>query len=160
MVLLKFMAVAVCATIAYQDIKDRLVLWVAFPVMALVLTGMHAIRTGWKQVFWYSITNILLISGVLLLLFLYTRLFSRKKFLNTSLGLGDILFFYAFSFGFPTLTFVILFVASLLFSLFLFLVLKSLQHMETVPLAGYMALFLIGTITLSFFLKTPNLYQL
>ncbi len=160
MVLLKILAVAICGAIAYQDIKDRMVIWIAFPMMALVLTLIHAASSGWEQVFWFSITNLLLVSGVLLLLFLYTRFFSKKKFLNTSLGLGDILFFYAFSFGFPTLTFVILFVGSLLFSLFLFLSLKSVQHMETVPLAGYMSLFLIGTMALSFFIKTPNLYQL
>jgi hypothetical protein len=160
MVLLKILAVAICGTIAYQDLKDRMVLWVAFPVMALILTFIHIANSGWELVLWFSATNLLLVSGILLLLFLYTGFFRRKKFLNTSLGLGDILFFYAFSLGFPTLTFVILFVGSLLFSLSLFLLLKSIQSMETVPLAGFMSLFLIGAMTLSFFIKTPNLYQL
>ncbi|WP_299535728.1 general secretion pathway protein [Ulvibacterium sp.] len=160
MVLLKILAIAVCAIVAYQDIKDRMVIWVAFPMMAVLLTLIHATSSGWEAVFWFSVINLLLVSGVLLLLFIYTRLASRQKFLNTSLGLGDILFFYAFSFGFPTLTFVILFVASLFFSLFLFLALKSIRQMETVPLAGYISLFLIGAIAVSFFTKTPNLYQL
>lgn len=160
MVLLKILALAVCGTIAYQDLKDRMVIWVAFPMMALILTSIHLASSGWELVLWFSATNLLLVSGILLLLFLYTEFVSKKKFLNTSLGLGDILFFYAFSLGFPTLTFVILFVGALLFSLFLFLLLKSVQNMETVPLAGFMSLFLIGTMTVSFFIKTPNLYQL
>lgn len=60
-----------------------------------------------------------------------------------SIGLGDILFFYAFGTGFQTVTFIVLLACSILFSLFTFLILKNRLKLKTVPLAGFMGLFLM-----------------
>lgn len=74
--------------------------------------------------------------------------------------MGDVLFFYAFALGFPTMTFVLLFVGAIFFSLLVFLILKMGRPMETVPLAGLMGLFVMGVLVSSLFPDTPSLYIL
>ncbi|MEX0360914.1 MAG: hypothetical protein AB3N10_07985, partial [Allomuricauda sp.] len=68
------------------------------------------------------------------------------------------LFFYAFALGFPTLTFIILFVSAIGFSLIAFTVFRIFRKTDSVPLAGLMALYLIGAVLFSFFPNTPSLY--
>jgi len=160
MLFLKLMAFLIYLVIAYQDIRDRMVTMVIFPLLSVVLAWIHISHSGWEVVLWFSLLNLLLVNAMLLLLFVYTRIRRSGKFLNHSIGLGDIFFFCAFAVGFPTLTFSVLFVGALLFSLFLFLTVKSVRDMRTVPLAGFMALFLIGTLILELFPDSPNLYLL
>mgnify|MGYP006910662882 CR=1 FL=1 len=147
-----------CSAIAYQDLKEREVVWILFPVLALLLSALHIFNTQWHQFLLFSLTNILLVSGVLLLLFLYTKHLTRKKFINTSFGLGDLLLFYAFSLGFPTVTFVLLFVGAILFSLMVFVLFKTRYNPNTVPLAGLMGIFIITVFIVSFLPNIPSLY--
>ena len=100
--------------------------------------------------------NSLLISTIVIILYVYTKLIAKIKFLNHSFGLGDLLFFYAISLGFPTLTFIILFTFSILFSCLVYFLFK--KNKSTVPLAGYMSLFLLSTIIVSVFIDYPILY--
>lgn len=143
---------------AFQDLKDRMVMWIIFPVIGLLLFVLHLINSHWEVGLIYILTNILIISGVLLLLYLYTKHILKQKFLNVSFGLGDILFLYALALGFPTITFIIVLVGSIFFSLIAFLLLKRYKEMSTVPLAGLMGLFLIGLVLFSFSSYTPSLY--
>ena len=106
----------------------------------------------------YVLLNCIFISFVLALLFLYTRLIAKRKLINESLGLGDVLFFFAIGMGFPSITFLVLFATSLLFSLCLFFATKRLLHERTVPLAGFMSLFFIIAIGYSVFFDQPSLY--
>lgn len=147
-----------CAMISYQDLKDRSVVWTLFPLLGLLLAYLHVVHLGFELFLGYAILNILLVSILILLLFLYTRTIAKKPFLNHSFGLGDLLFFYAFALGFPTTTFIILFSGSILFSTLVYLILKLKKPMETIPLAGLMGIFLIGAISFSLFPNTPSLY--
>ncbi len=81
------------------------------------------------------------------------------KFLNVSFGLGDVLFFYAFSLGFPTVTFLILFVSSILFSLMVSLIQKRKNIANGIPLAGLMSLFLVFIFSIEFLPSLPSLYN-
>ncbi|PWK22592.1 hypothetical protein LX92_03067 [Maribacter polysiphoniae] len=135
-----------------------MVMWIIFPVIGLLLFVLHLINSHWEVGLIYILTNILIISGVLLLLYLYTKHILKQKFLNVSFGLGDILFLYALALGFPTITFIIVLVGSIFFSLIAFLLLKRYKEMSTVPLAGLMGLFLIGLVLFSFSSYTPSLY--
>lgn len=81
------------------------------------------------------------------------------KFLNVSFGLGDILFFYAFALGFPTATFLILFVSSILFSLMVSLIQKKKKTESGIPLAGLMSLFLVFAFSIEFLPNLPSLYN-
>jgi len=147
------------ALIVYQDFRERAVLWVLFPIIAFTLLSLHLYHSDWRIVLYFSLTNVLLVSGMLLVLFLYSKHIMKKEFLNVSFGLGDVLFLYAFALGFPTVTFLILCVSALLFSLLLFTFLKPLQKTGTVPLAGLMSLFLIGIHIATFLPFVPSLYQ-
>lgn len=81
------------------------------------------------------------------------------KFLNVSFGLGDVLFFYAFALGFPTVTFLILFVSSIVFSLMVSLIQKKKNKANGIPLAGLMSLFLAFVLSIEFLPKLPSLYN-
>ncbi len=130
--------------IAYQDIKDRLVWWFLFPAYA-TLGGFLYFRTTLDSVFLYSILiNIMLVISILGIIWLYSKFVLRKNFLNEVFGLGDVLLLFAFSLAFPTLSFITFFVFSIFFSLLIQLVLKSVRKEPSVPLAGYMAIFIIG----------------
>ena len=143
---------------AFQDLKDRMVMWIIFPLIGILLFTLHLINSQLDISLLYALTNILIVSGVLLLLYLYTKHILKQQFLNVSFGLGDVLFLYALALGFPTITFIIVLVGSIFFSLIAFLLLKRHQEMSTVPLAGLMGVFLIGIVLFSFSNYTPSLY--
>lgn len=146
-------------TITYQDFKERKVFWFLFPLAMLIFGLLYYVQVTSVEVFLYqTLTNLFLVTGILTILFLYTRFITKKRFLNHSLGLGDMLFFYALGLGFPTLTFIVLFVGASLFSIMVFLIIKrNLKH-KTVPLAGLMGLFIIFILFYSFIFKYPPLY--
>jgi hypothetical protein len=159
--ILKIAVVLICALIAFQDFRERAVSWILFPLVGFFLGFLYLNATSFEQYYPFVLANVVLVSGILLILFVYTTYIAKKKFLNVSFGLGDLLFFYAFALGFPTITFLVLFVGSILFSLlaFLFTTTKG-KEKETIPLAGLMGFFLIGVVLASFFPNTPSLYIL
>ena len=145
--------------IIYQDFKERQVYWFLFPLLGLFLGLLNFSNSLEFHTFIYYITiNLVLTTLVLGLLFIVVKVFFKKRFIDYSLGFGDILFFYTFAFGFPTITFIILFANSLLFSLVLFLFFKKVFKLKTVPLAGLMSLFLIIILAVSGFVEQPSLY--
>ncbi|MFD0963855.1 hypothetical protein [Pseudofulvibacter geojedonensis] len=64
-----------------------------------------------------------------------------KIHIKEAIGLGDILLFIALTCTFSLVSFITLFVSSLLFSLLLHLISSKGNKEKTVPLAGYMSLF-------------------
>lgn len=157
---LKIALVILCTLIAFQDFKDRMVSWILFPLVGIALGLLYLENSTFEQWYPFVITNIVLVSLIVLMLFLYARNVARMKFLNVSFGLGDLLFFYALTFGFPTATFLILFVLSILFSLITTILMNWKKGNQTVPLAGLMGLFVIGILLASFFPNVPSLYIL
>ncbi len=145
--------------ITVQDFKERKVYWFLFPLVIILLGLVHFLNTAAPLAFFnYILLNTLFVSVIISVLYLFTRIIIKKKFLNHGLGLGDILFFYAFALGFPTVTFVILFANAILFALLLFLVSKKRLHLRTVPLAGLMGLFLILVFIYNLIFQSPPLY--
>ena len=144
--------------ICYQDFKEREVFLFLFVVLGILLSTSFYWHISVLPVFLYSLLlNLILVAILVLLSYLITRAVLKKRFLNHSLGTGDILFFACVAVGFPSMTFIILFSCALLFSLLLFLALKTYRRMETVPLAGLMSLFFIAVMGLSIF-NGPSLY--
>lgn len=159
MVVLKVLLMLCLAYIALQDFKDRRVFWFLFPAAMLLFGFVHFMKTADIGSFIYQLgINWSMVAFVVLTLFLYTRLIAKKAFLNHSLGLGDILFFFALGAGFPPLTFTILFAGSILFSLLIFIGLKSRLKWRTVPLAGLMSAYIIVVISYSLVFNSPDLY--
>lgn len=144
--------------ICYQDFKERKVFLFVFPILAVLLFTIFYLQTAVVQVLYYSLLlNLIVVAILVLMSFLITRTLLKKRFLDHSLGMGDILFFACIALGFPSITFIVLFSCSLIFSFFLFLAIKKQRAMDTVPLAGLMSIFFIVVIGYSL-LGGPSLY--
>lgn len=144
-------------SIFIQDFKYREVYWLLFPVVALISAILYFHNTT-KELFLYNLT--LNTSFVLLLIafiFLYSK-YKMKISVKNTFGLGDALLFVALTVALPSSSFIVLFVFSLIFSLFLHLLLKQFSKYKTVPLAGNMSLFFLIVFTLHWLGFYPNLY--
>ena len=133
--------------IIYQDLKSRAISWWTIPMLLASVIYIRSIEQGW---------NMILVEGGLNLGFLIVQLvlistyFSvkQRQFTNiadTYLGWGDILFLIPIAFLFPTFSFVIFYVSSVLVVLLGFLFYKKIinNKIETIPLAGGQAIYLI-----------------
>ncbi len=127
-------------SIFYQDVKERKVYWFFFPILAIVCGILHYNNVLPELFFMSTIINLTFVSILLLILLLYSRYKLKIKF-SDAFGLGDVLLFIALSFAFSSVSFLILFISSLIFSLMLHFILKTNSKNKTVPLAGYMSLF-------------------
>jgi len=158
MLYIQLVVIICCGIIAFQDFRERAVLWFLFPILAIALAVLHLKNNSLEAFLWFSLINFILVSVILLVLFLYTKYIMRKKFINVSFGIGDILFFYALTLGFPSITFIFIFVGSILFSIILFLIFKNKWSLNTVPLAGLMGLYLLGVFIINYLPNMPFLY--
>lgn len=132
--------------------------WVLFPIVGLLL-GLTLLKHTGITFFLFALGfNILIVTSILTILWLYTTFIRKRVFLNTSFGLGDILFLYAFALGFPPFSFIILLASSICFSILAFVVLRYFKKEETIPLAGFMGVFLSVTLILSFVVQDLSPY--
>jgi len=139
MLIVKIILIVTLGLILFQDVKERQVYWFLFPLVGFCFGVLHFFKTL-PELFYTSVSmNILFTSVLLIIVYLYTKLKLKTNFKN-AFGLGDVLFFLMVSFSFSTISFVILFICALIFSLVLHLTLKK-QSLTAVPLAGYMSLF-------------------
>lgn len=154
--LLSLLIIFVLASIAYQDLKERQVYLILFPLLGVLMGLKHFLNSSLEP-FLYAIgINLLIIAFMMLTIYLYSRLKLNQKLFKV-FGIGDLLMFICISLAFSSLSFIIIFVASLIFSLLLHMVLRSVK---TVPLAGYMSLFL-GVVYIGNELKfIENLYTI
>ncbi len=142
-----------------QDLKERRVYGLLIIISGLLLSYLHY-RGSTPQLFLASITlNFFVIIMLYGCLYVYAKL-KLKVSLNTAFGLGDLLFFIALSMGFSTVSFLILFVSSLLFTLFTSLLLKVKYSLPTIPLAGFQAFFIAFIMMINWFFNLTDLYSL
>mgnify|MGYP000170956549 CR=1 FL=1 len=81
-----------------------------------------------------------------------------KKRIFEVFGQGDLLFFILLGVSLPILSFLMVFVFSLIFSLVVFILLKGRFTKQTVPLAGLQSLFLALTIIANKLFASINLF--
>lgn len=143
--------------LAYQDFKERAVLAVLFPILALVMAFQLFLRTEEDAFLLYISLNCGLVALITALLWAYTHFVQKVPFLNHAIGAGDLWFFFVLAVAFPTPTFVVLFACSLLFSLMLSVFLRVEKN--RIPLAGFMALFVSVALILSLLNLFPDLYH-
>ncbi|PWB21469.1 general secretion pathway protein [Flavobacterium sp. HTF] len=136
---LKLILIITLLIVLYQDCRDRLVYWFLYPVIGVLVFAVQSCYLPLELVFLNSGLNLLFILILLGTSFLYIKF--RKLSFQNAIGIGDVLFFIFLSFGFATISFIVLFVFSLLFSLLLHFVFQNRNQLKTVPLAGYMSLF-------------------
>ena len=155
---LKMVVIITFFTILFQDSKDRKVYWFLYPIVGLFAFFIQINESSFLISVTNSMVNLVFVCIILSVCYFYAKLKLKKDFTNDVLGIGDVLFFVFISFSFASISFIVLFVFSLLFSLLLHFVFKNKRLDKTVPLAGYMSLF-FGTIYIvSFFCDTNFLY--
>lgn len=156
MVWLKVLIVFVFAIIFWQDYKDRMVHWFLYPIVGVLGFLIQLFYTDIFLLILNSVINLCFILTVLAILWVYAKLVLKQNLVNKGIGIGDVLFFVFLPFCFSIISFFILFVFSLLFSLLIFLILKVKNpKMETIPLAGFMSLF-FGAVYISTFFVNCN----
>lgn len=140
MIYLQFILLFLLIPVIYQDFKFRGVVWYLFPLLFICSLGIfffgESRHIDLVQTFIFLIV-------VISLLFLYISL-KEKKWTNifkTHLGLGDVLFFVAILPLFNTSSFILFFTLGMFLSGIIHLILNRKKEGTTVPLAGYLALF-------------------
>jgi hypothetical protein len=156
LLLLRFLLLITLAAIFWQDMKDRMVSWVLYPIAAILFSAVFILNTNFFVALTQSAVNLVLTAIVLFVSYVYVVI--AKKTFSQNIGIGDLLFFISISLGFATIPFVILFIFSLVFSLVMHITFKNRTPHPTVPLAGYMALFFVGICILSFFIEPKYLF--
>lgn len=154
---IKIVLIASFTLVFYQDLKERKVFWFLFPIIA-VSSAFLMYSNMFETLFLTTIIlNVSLIILLLLTVFIYAKL-KLKTALSKTFGLGDGLLFFALAFTFSSISFFILFVFGLIFSLLLHLFFKSSSKFETVPLAGYLSFFFALSYLASWSGILTNLY--
>lgn len=123
-----------------QDLKERAVWWFLFPAFLITAGYLNFIKQPEGVFVPSSLLNLFILSLILGISFLYTHFKMKVNFFKEAFGPGDLLFFIGMTFAFPTLSFIVILVFSLIFSLIIHLLINN-GHYQTVPLAGYSAIF-------------------
>lgn len=138
--------------VTYEDVKDRKVTLLLLIVLFLTGGFLNSQQLSTELFLISSIINLSVIAMVVFVLFLYVQLKLQTKLFNV-FGSGDLLFFAFMAISFPTISFLVLFSISLIFSLLISLAFQK-QLKKLVPLAGLQALFL------ALFLGSNTLFHL
>lgn len=142
----------------YQDLKERKVT-VFLMLGLLVLGGFLHSQSQLLELFLLHVSiNMAVIGCILLILFLYTKWIMKKQ-LFEAFGLGDLLFFLIVAVSFPIPTFLVVFSSSLVFALIVFIALKPSLKEQTIPLAGFQALFVLLLMTCNLIFNFTDLYR-
>ncbi|WP_276381616.1 general secretion pathway protein [Flavobacterium sp. H4147] len=153
---LKFILIIVFAFVLYQDFKSRMVYWFLYPIIGILAFKIQIDVLPLSIALLNFVFNLLFIGFLLGVSLLYTK-FKKLGFKNT-IGIGDVLFFIFIAASFSIVSFWVLFVFSLIFSLTLHLILTHKKEPTTVPLAGYMSLFFGVVYAASFGFSDTFLY--
>lgn len=159
MIWLKIILITIFGVIFWQDYKERLVYWYLYPFVGILGFSIQLFFTDISLIFVNSSVNLCLVVTMLLILWVYSKLILKQNLINKGIGIGDVLFFVFLSFCFSIISFFVLFVFSLLFSLILYLILiRAKTKMETIPLAGFMSLFFVAVYVSTFFLNSNFIF--
>lgn len=153
---LKLILILVFIIVLYQDFNNRLVYWFLYPIIGILAFAIQLYNLPLTIVFFNLGINLLFVAFILGVSYLYVKY--RKLDFKSAIGIGDILFFVFISCTFSIVSFLILFVFALLFSLILHFVLSNKTEQQTVPLAGYMSLFFGAVYAVSFCYNSTFLY--
>ena len=150
--------IAILLVVFSQDLRKRTI-HIVLPIV-IFLFGLFINYLSQDLSFEVIAYNMVFVVINLLGLFIYFSLKS-KKFINpidTHIGLGDIVFLFALTPLFQLKGFILFFILGLLFSLLTHIVLMFFKQTKTIPLAGYISLFLILNLTTKYFFKINTLF--
>lgn len=142
----------------YQDWKSRSIHVLVLILLALVSGGLfYLLDASWRTVG----LNLAFITVVMGGLFLYIS-FKEGRFLNifkSHFGIGDVVFFIAVSPLFSNENFILFFISGMILSGCTHLILSKKESQTTIPLAGYLSIYLIGLKGVDFLLESDIFHQ-
>lgn len=157
---LKVLLIASFILICLEDVKYRMVYALNYVFCGVTGFLLHVRMVGLLPALASSAVNVLFAAIVVTVAFAYSRLVMKKAFVNVSIGSGDLVFFGFLTLGLPTVTYITLFIFSLVFALILNFASELRKPQRDVPLAGYMAIFYAVIYTVSFFVEPKYLFSL
>lgn len=138
--IMEWIAVVVCGLIFWQDVRERAVYWVLFPVLfVLGLLNNYSV-----DLFQEWLLSLSLLGFLLGFLTLYLSL-KNGRLINITKGFfcwGDILFLLASIPFFFSVNYLYFFTFGTVCTLLIHLIIRNFWKQETVPYAGYMAIIL------------------
>jgi len=141
----------------YQDWKFRAISWLVFPLLGLVAFSIFYLADVRLLTL---VFNLFFLTCVLACLVIYVSI-QRGKLTNifkADLGLGDVLFLLAISPLFMDRNYILFFITGMLFSGIIHIIVFMRNKSEKIPLAGYLALYLIGLKTVDLFTASNLFY--
>lgn len=144
--IIKFLICLVLLIIMIQDFRFRAVHWILFPVLLILLVT--------ESLFVSKIDNyldsisinllVILLQGLILIGYYKLKGTHFINFIKDRIGMGDLLFVLVMAFAFSWSTFLLYYIAGLLFTLITWLAVRNLIRLRSqlVPLAGMLALFM------------------
>ncbi|WP_405567974.1 prepilin peptidase [Polaribacter sp. Asnod6-C07] len=156
--ILEILLMIILGILFYQDIKERRVsLWLL--IFGLLLGGtINFISLSNISFVINSLINLIFIALVFCFLWGYAKLKMKKQIFEV-FGRGDLLFFIVLAVSLPILSFLMVFIFSIIFALIVFLILKSKLKEDTVPLAGLQSLFFLLVLMVNKFMNVVNIYE-
>lgn len=164
LILIKSFAVVLLAILFWQDLQDRAVSVVLFPLLLFCFIGVGLTNNAYQAGAWLPGLNLVFLlvqMGILYGYFWLTRGKQTPVF-GTVLGWGDILFWLVTCVLFSPANYIVFFLSSLLFSLLLHLVIGFVftgTNKVKVPLAGHQAFFLLILIACQYCIPTLDFYN-
>lgn len=126
----------------YQDWKFRAISWILFPVIGgIALWSFYSVSLPWKIV----LTNLVFVFVVIAFLMLYVSVKRGKptNIFKVDFGLGDLLFLIAITPLFIGLNYILFFISGMFLSGIIHWILSFSKENSRIPLAGYLAVYLI-----------------
>lgn len=151
------------AVVLFQDLKQRQISWFLIPLLLVSFIAQGLFRIPANELMHYTMFNIGFIVVQLVILTAYISIKNKRlvNIINSYLGIGDVLFIATVAAAFSPLNFIVFYITALLFTLFVFVVVKLLTKKlsKEIPLAGAMAAVMIGLILVNQWLPEFNFYK-
>ena len=142
--------------------RYQAVSWIFFPIGFIITFYILYINNNGINLFFSLAINsfFLLFQLGVIYLFTWFRFRQRTNIFKSSFGLGDLLFLIMLIPLFSPINYIAFFLGSIVFSLIIYLILKTFKiyKKEKIPLAGFQSLFLTFVLITQFFFKF-NLYN-
>ncbi len=162
MILLKTLLLSSLLFIAYEDFRYRALSLYAIISFFLVAVIYAFYLQSFKTAFFSMLINLVTLTLQLAATWLYFRIFRKNGsgFINTKLGMGDLLFYVPVLFLFSPLNFVFIHIGSLLMVLIGFAIYGTfVKQVKTIPLAGGLSVVFSAAFILSWILPGINFYD-
>lgn len=138
----------VLVLLAWQDFRSRLISWWLLPLLLAGIVAAGLQQTNLRSIAFYFSINMLFIAFQFGVLFIWFSL-RKKQWTNIfreAIGTGDLLFLVCMAASFSTVNFIVALCGGFIVSLLLYLpfTIKKRNNPKTIPLAGLLAVELIG----------------